>query len=130
MQSFERWLTSSNGPRRIRTVCKTNWIARVKTWPPLPGNSSIVGPHKKQQMQKCAAPSGKSATAVQLMRHTTSNAGPLRNLLSHTERTRRISNEHARAEALANDSLWKKALGQAVRDAAQATHSLTCEVPD
>ena len=52
--------------------------------------SRIVGPHEKQQMQNCAAPSGKSVTAVQLMRrsvsrhggrgrkHTISNARPLR----------------------------------------------------
>ena len=40
---------------------------------------------------------------------------------SHREGTRSISNEHARAEALVNDGLGT--LGQAVRDAAQATHS-------
>ena len=39
-------------------------------------------------------------------------------------RTRHISNEHARV----NDALGS--LGQAVRAAAQATHSLTCGVPD
>ena len=50
------------------------------------------------------------------------------NLLSHRERTRRISNEHARAEAQVNDGLGS--LGQAVRAAAQTTHSLTCGVPD
>ena len=50
------------------------------------------------------------------------------NLMSHRERTRRTSNEHARAEALVNDSLG--ILGHAVRDAAAATHSLTCGVPD
>ena len=37
------------------------------------------------------------------------------NLMSHRERTRRISNEHARVKALVNDSLW-----HAVRDAAAA----------
>ena len=50
------------------------------------------------------------------------------NVLSHRERTRRISNEHARAEAHVNDGLGS--LGQAVRAAAKATHSLTCDVPD
>ena len=50
------------------------------------------------------------------------------NLLSHRERTRRISNEHGKAEALVNDSLG--ALGHAVRHAAQATHSVTCGVPN
>ena len=50
------------------------------------------------------------------------------NLLCHRERTRRISNDHARAEAQVNDSL--RTLGKAVRAAAQATHSLTCGVPD
>ena len=49
------------------------------------------------------------------------------NLNFHRERTRRISNEHARAEALVNDRLGT--LGHAVRDAAAATHSLTCGVP-
>ena len=50
------------------------------------------------------------------------------NVLSNRERTRRISNEHARAEAHVNDGLGS--LGQAVRAAAKATHSLTCGVPD
>ena len=50
------------------------------------------------------------------------------NLLSHKEKTRRISNEHASADGLVNDSLGT--LGQAVRAAVQATRSLTCGVPD
>ena len=50
------------------------------------------------------------------------------NVFSHRERTRRISHEHARAEALVNDGLGS--LEQAVRAAAQATHSLTCGAPD
>ena len=49
-------------------------------------------------------------------------------MISHRERTRRITNEHARAEALVNNSLGT--LGHPVRDAAAATHSLTCGVPD
>ena len=49
------------------------------------------------------------------------------NASSHRERTRRVSNEHARVE-LVNDGLGS--LGQAVRAAAQATHSLICGVPD
>ena len=49
-------------------------------------------------------------------------------MLSHRERTRRSSNEHAGAEAHVNDGLGS--LGQAVRAAAKATHSLTCGVPD
>ena len=49
-------------------------------------------------------------------------------VLSHRERTRRFSNEHARTEGLVNDAL--ASLGQAVRAAAQATHSLTCGVRD
>ena len=50
------------------------------------------------------------------------------NQLSHRERTRRIVNEPARAEALINDNLGT--LPQAVRDAAHATHSLICRVRD
>ena len=50
------------------------------------------------------------------------------NELSHRERTRRFSNEHARAEGLVNDALGS--LGHAVRAAVQATHSLTCGVLD
>ena len=50
------------------------------------------------------------------------------NMISHRERTRRITNEHARAEALVNNSLGTP--GHCVRDAAAATHSLTCGVPD
>ena len=42
------------------------------------------------------------------------------NVFSHTERTRRFSNEHARAKGLVKDALGS--LGQAVRAAAQATH--------
>ena len=83
--------------------------------------------------------SGKSVSVVRLMKAICAEAREAwrktydlkrkaseaqENLLSHLERTRRISNEHARAEALVNDSLGT--LVQAVRDAAAATHSLTC----
>ena len=50
------------------------------------------------------------------------------NVLSYRERTRRISSEHARAEAHVNDGVGS--LGQPVRAAAKATHSLTCGVLD
>ena len=46
----------------------------------------------------------------------------------HSERTRRITNEHARAEGHVNDGIGS--LGKALQAAAQATHSLTCGVPD
>ena len=49
-------------------------------------------------------------------------------MISHRERTRRITNEHSRAEALVNNSLGT--LGHCVRDAAAATHSLTCGALD
>ena len=49
-------------------------------------------------------------------------------LATHRERTRRISNEHARAEGHVNDGIGS--LGRAVQAAAKATHSLTCGVPD
>ena len=49
-------------------------------------------------------------------------------MLSQWERTGRFSNEHARMEGLVNDALGS--LGQAVRAAVQATHFLTCGVPD
>ena len=48
------------------------------------------------------------------------------NLFSHRERTRKITNEHARTESLVDNSLG--ALVYAVKDA--ATHSLTCGIPD
>ena len=44
------------------------------------------------------------------------------------ERTRRITNEHARAEGHVNDGTGS--LGKALQAAAKATHSLTCGVPD
>ena len=44
------------------------------------------------------------------------------NMISHRERTRHITTEHARAEALVSNSLGH-------RDAAAATHSLTFRVP-
>ena len=44
------------------------------------------------------------------------------------ERTRRITNEDARAEAHVNSGLGST--GQAVRAAAKATHSWTCGVLD
>ena len=109
----------------------------------LPGNSPIVGPHKKQQLQKQAALSEQSAIDVQPTRRSASKlekawqrtydlkkeaSKAQENVFSHNERTKRISNEHARAEGLFNDGLGS--LGQAVRAAAQATHSLTCGVPD
>ena len=43
------------------------------------------------------------------------------NMISHRDRTRRITTVHARAEALVNNSLGT--LGHAVRDVAAATHS-------
>ena len=43
-------------------------------------------------------------------------------------RTRRITNEHARAEGHVNDGIGS--LGWAVQAAAKATHFLTCGVPD
>ena len=46
----------------------------------------------------------------------------------HRERTRRITNEHARAEGHVNDGIGS--LGKALQAAARATHSLTCGVPD
>ena len=49
-------------------------------------------------------------------------------LATHKKRTRRISNEHARAEGHVNDGIGS--LGRAVQAAAKATHSLTCGVPD
>ena len=45
------------------------------TWLTLPGNSPIFGPRKKQQLQKQAAPSDKSAIDVQTMRRTASKLG-------------------------------------------------------
>ena len=83
-----------------------------------------------------AAPSGKSTTAGQLMNRFVSRHGGRgrrlmtstrkasdahENLMSHRERTRRISNEHARAEALVHDSLGT--LWQADGDAASATRA-------
>ena len=44
------------------------------------------------------------------------------------ERTRRITNEHARAEGHVNDGIGS--LGRALQAAAKATHSLTCGVQD
>ena len=46
----------------------------------------------------------------------------------YRERTRRITNEHARAEGHVNDGIGS--LGKAMQAAARATHSLTCGVPD
>ena len=47
---------------------------------------------------------------------------------AHRERTRRITNVHARAEGHVNDGIGS--LGKAPQAAAKATHSLTCGVPD
>ena len=107
--------------KRTRTVCKTNSIAPAKTWPPLPGNSPIVGPH-----EEICVEARKVWQRTYDLKRKASEAQD--NVFSYRERTRRISNEHARAEALVNDGLGS--LGQAVRAAAQATHSLTCGVPD
>ena len=49
-------------------------------------------------------------------------------MISHRERTRRITNEDARAEEVANNS--QGTLGHAVRDAVDATCTLTCGAPD
>ena len=46
----------------------------------------------------------------------------------HRERTRRITNEHARAEGHVNDGIGS--LGKALQAAARATHSLACGVTD
>ena len=47
---------------------------------------------------------------------------------THRERTRRVANEHVRAEGHANDGVGS--LGRALQAAAKATHSLTCGVPN
>ena len=47
---------------------------------------------------------------------------------SLTRSTRRVTNEHTRAEAAVNHSLGN--LGCCVREAAAATHSLTCGLLD
>ena len=49
-------------------------------------------------------------------------------LSTHRKRSRRITNEHARAEGHVNGGIGS--LGRAVQAAAKATHSLTCGVPD
>ena len=50
-------------------------------------------------------------------------------LSTHSERTRRFSNEHGRAEAHVNDGIGS--LGRAVlKQRGQTTHSSTCGVPD
>ena len=64
----QRWLMSSTEPRKTRTVCRTKWIALARIWALLPKNSRTAGPHTKQQMQNCAAPSGKSVKGGHLMR--------------------------------------------------------------
>ena len=46
----------------------------------------------------------------------------------HKERTRRITNEHARAEGDVNNGIGP--LGKALQAAAKAAHSLTCGEPD
>ena len=48
-------------------------------------------------------------------------------VVSHRERTRRVTNEHTSAEAAVNHSLGN--LGCCVKVAAVATHSLTCGAP-
>ena len=50
------------------------------------------------------------------------------NMISHRGRTRRITNEHTRAEAAVNYSLEN--FGCCVKEAAAATHSLTCGISD
>ena len=47
---------------------------------------------------------------------------------THRERTRRITNKHARAEGHVNDGIGS--LGKALQAVPKATHSLTCGVPD
>ena len=47
---------------------------------------------------------------------------------AHRERTRRITDEHARAEGHVNDGIGS--LGEAMQAVAKATPSLTCGVPD
>ena len=51
-----------------------------------------------------------------------------RPIATHSERTGRISNEHAMAEGHVNDGIGS--LGRALQAAAEATHALTCGVPD
>ena len=49
-------------------------------------------------------------------------------MISHRGRTRRITNEHSRAETVGNHSLGN--LGCCVKETAPATHSLSCGMPD
>ena len=125
--------TRSGRSRRTRADCRTIWIVHAMIGLQPPRSSPTAG-HTRPRVQKFAMPSGKSATDVELKAlHRTYDikrkASEIQeSVATHKERTRRIANEHARAEGHVNDGIGS--LGQAVQSTATATHSLTCGVPD
>ena len=138
-----KWLKSSNEPRKIRAVYRTIWTARAMIWPQQPENLPTGGQHMRPRVQNCATHSGRLASDVRLTKQfllkqekrcterSKSNveASEVREGLStHRDRTKRISNEHARAESQVNDGIGS--LGRAIQGAVKATHFLTCAVPD
>ena len=94
-------------------------------WPQQPKNFPTTGQHTRPRASNFATPSGKSATDVQFKRKASEVQ---EGLSTHREHTRRITNEHDRAEGHVNDGIGS--LGQALQAAAKTTHSLTCGVPD
>ena len=103
-----------------RADCRMTWTVPTMAWLQPPGNSLIAGQHTRPRVRSIAAPSGKvcnrcathDAICVEARKalHRTyeikRKASEVQEgLATHWERTRRISNEHARAEGHVNGGI-------------------------
>ena len=105
-----------------------------------PNIFQTAGLHTRPRALNFATPSVKFATDVQLVKkfasmqrrrcieHLKLTTEVQEDVAAHRDRTRRVTNEHAKAEGHVNDGIGS--LGRALQAAAKATHSLTCGVPD
>ena len=134
-----KWLKSSNEPRKIKAVHKTIWTARATATKEF---SDCWAAHEATGVKLCNAfrdvcnrraahevicVDAKKALhrTFEIKRKATETQD---DVATHRERTRPITNEHARTEGHVNDGIGS--LGRALQAAAKATHSLTCGVPD
>ena len=128
---FER-IQKDQGRLQVMT-----WTVRTMMWLWPQGSSPSVGQHTRPRVQNgvkaitevCNSRATHEAICVEARKALHRTYDIQRKVSEiHRERTRRISNEHARAEGHVSDGIGS--LGRAVQAAANATHSLTCGVPD
>ena len=120
-------VTTQHWRNKKSIVSRTSWRPRVKAWTLLPGSSPTDGgsiwmslhdvtcTDLKRAYQRTAEFQRKARDAHERTQ-------------SHRERCRRATKEHVKSEAAINHHLGCS--GWLVRETANASHALTCGVPD